>query len=151
MPSVFPASQHAVIKAILNRLVPAGAGFPGAGDLDLLVHLERAAGSSPAARRMFVHGVRQIGLESERRHARIFEDLAADDQDAVLRHVESQHPTFFEALVTHVYLGYYSHPAVIERLGLEARPPQPLGHVLPPFDPAITRSMSQRGPLYRQP
>jgi hypothetical protein len=99
---------------------------------------------------MFVEGMRQIGLESERHHTRGFEDLAAGEQDAVLRHVEQEHRAFFDALVSRVYEAYYSDPAVIQLLGLEVRPPQPLGHVLPPFDAAITRSMSTRGALYRK-
>ena len=98
---------------------------------------------------MFVEGMRRIGVESERRHAKVFEDLAAAEQDAVLRHVESEHRAFFEALVSQVYQGYYSHPAVIQLLGLEVRPPQPLGHALPPFDATLSRSMGQRGALYR--
>ncbi len=150
MARVFPASQHPLIRAVLNRLIPAGGGFPGAGDLDLLDHLDRAAVSSAGTRRMFVEGVRQIGLESERRHAKGFEDLAVAEQDAVLRNIESERRAFFETLVSHVYQGYYSHPTVIQLLGLEGRPPQPLGHALPPFDAAVTHSMSKRGALYRQ-
>jgi len=150
MAKVFPASQFPLLKAVLNRLIPAGGEFPGAGDLDLVDHLDRVAASSPAARRMFVDGLRQINLGSERRDARAFEDLAPAEQDAVLRNVEGEHRAFFEALVSHVYQAYYSHPAVIQLLGLEARPPQPLGHALPPFDAGITHSMSKRGTLYRQ-
>ena len=99
---------------------------------------------------MFVEGIRQVRLESERRHARAFEELAGAEKDAVLRHVEGASPRFFEALVSQVYQGYYSHPTVVRLLGLEVRPPQPLGHTLPPFDPTLMRSMSQRGALYRQ-
>ena len=69
----------------------------------------------------------------------------------MLRHVEGEHRAFFEGLVSHVYQGYYSHPTVIQLLGLEARPPQPLGYTLPPFDAAITRPMSKRGALYQRP
>ena len=150
MPSVFPASQHPMIRTVLNRLVPAGSGFPGAGDLDLLDHLDRAANASASSRRMFVEGFQRIALESESRHARVFEELSGSEQDSVLRHVESERRAFFEALVSRVYESYYSHPDVIRLLGLEARPPQPLGHTLPPFDSSVTRSMGQRGPLYRQ-
>ena len=151
MAGVFLASQHPMIRAVLNRLVPPTDGFPGAGELDLLDHLDRAASASAVTRRTFVEGVRRIGLESERRHAAAFEELSPAAQDEVLRHVEGEQRSFFEALVTHTYLGYYSHPSVIRLLGLEARPPQPLGHTLPPFDPTIVRPTSQRGPLYRQP
>jgi hypothetical protein len=150
MARVFPASQHPLIRAVLNRLIPAGGGFPGAGDLDLLEHLDRAACASAATQRVFVEGMRHSAIESERRHGRAFEDLAAAEQDAVLRYVEREHPAFFGALVSHVYQGYYSEPAVIALLGLEARPPQPQGHALSPFDVARARAMGQRGALYRQ-
>jgi hypothetical protein len=149
MARVFPAAQHPMIRAVLNRLIPADGGFPGAGELDLLDHLDRSACSSAETRRMFVEGMRQIGVESERR-ARAFEDLTPAEQDAVLRHVEGERRSFFEALVGQAYQAYYSHPAIVGLLGLEARPPQPLGHALPPFDVTLVRSMSQRAPLYRQ-
>lgn len=150
MAKTFPASQHPLIRAVLNRLIPADAGFPAAGDLDLIDHLDRAAGSSAGTRRLFVDGMRQIALESEQRHGQGFEDLDAAKQDAVLQHVEREHLAFFEALVRDVYQRYYSHPTVIQLLGMEARPPQPLGHMLPPFDAAVTRTMSKRAALYRQ-
>jgi hypothetical protein len=150
MARVFPASQHPLIKGVLNRLIPAGGPFPGGGDVDLIDRLDEAASSPVATRRMFVEGFRHISVASERRHARGFEDLTAAEQDAVLRTVESEDRAFFEALLSHVYQTYYSHPAVIQLLGLEARPPQPLGHALPPFDAAITHSMSKRGALYRK-
>ena len=150
MPSVFPVSQHPMIKAVLNRLVPAGAGFPGAGDLDLIELLDRAASAHASTRRMFVEGMRQISVESARRHGKSFQDLPAAEQDGLLRYVEGQQRAFFEALVSHVYTSYYSHATVIELLGLEVRAPQPLGHALPPFDPTITRAMSERRPFYRR-
>src|SRR5262245_49366836 len=139
MAGAFPDSQRPLLKAVLNRLVPPGGDFPGAGDLDLLDHLDRVACASPAARRMFVEGVRRIASESERRHGQSFEALASGEQDAVLRDVEALQRAFFESLVSHVYQAYYNHPTVIALLGLEARPPQPLGYALPPFDAAVTR------------
>jgi hypothetical protein len=144
-------SQVPLLKAAMNRLIPPGGHFPGAGELDLLDHLDRVACASPAARRTFVEGVRQIALESERRHGQSFEALASGEQDAVLRHVEAGQRAFFEALVSQVYQAYYNHPTVIALLGLEARPPQPLGHALAPFDAAIMRAPGERPALYRKP
>jgi hypothetical protein len=151
MARAFSDSQTPLLKAVLNRLVPPGGDFPGAGELDLLDHLDRVACASPAARRTFVEGVRQIALESERRHGQSFEALASGEQDAVLRQVEADQRVFFEALVSQVYQAYYNHPTIIALLELEARPPQPLGHALPPFDAAIMRSTSGRAALYRRP
>ena len=151
MSRAFSDSQVPLLKAALNRLVPPGGDFPGAGDLDLLDHLGRVACATPSALRMFMEGVRQIALESERRHGQSFEDLASGEQDAVLRQVETGQRAFFEAFVSTVYQAYYNHPAIIALLGLEARPPQPLGHALPLFDAAIIRSAAGRAALYRKP
>src|SRR5262245_53434943 len=103
MARAFPDSQIPLLRAALNRLVPPGGDFPGAGDLDLLDHLDRVACASPHARRMFVEGVRLIALESDRRHGTSFADLASAEQDAVLRHVETGQRAFFEAFVSAVY------------------------------------------------
>lgn len=151
MPRAFSGFQVPLLKAALNRLVPPGGDFPGAGDLDLLDHLDRVACTTPSTRRMFVEGVRQIALESERRHGQSFENLASGDQDVVLRQVEAGQGAFFEAFVSTVYQAYYNDSAVIALLGLEARPPQPLGHALPPFDAAIMRSTAGRAAIYRKP
>jgi len=151
MARAFPDSQIPLLRAALNRLIPPGGDFPGAGDLELLDHLDRVACGSPRARRMFVEGVRLIALESERRYGTSFEELAPADQDTVLQHVEAGQRVFFDAFVSEVYQAYYSHRTIIDLLGLEVRPPQPLGHVLPPFDAAVTRPTAGRRALYRQP
>ena len=151
MARAFSDSQIPLLRAALNRLVPPGGDFPGAGDLDLQDHLDRVACPSPRARRMFVDGVRLIALESGRRHGTSFEDLAPADQDTVLQHVETNQRAFWDVLVSEVYQAYYSHPTIIVLLGLEVRPPQPLGHALPSFDAAVTRPTAGRGALYRKP
>ena len=38
---------------------------------------------------------------------------------------------------------------VIELFGLEARPPQPLGFHLDPFDPAMVEKVRERGKIWR--
>jgi hypothetical protein len=149
MGRVFADAQVAVMRACLNRLIPAEGDFPGAGDLELVDHLDRVAAASTATRRMFAEGVRAIELESERRHTRAFAELDGPAQDAVLEGVERTHPLFFEALVCAVYGAYYSHPAVIEQLGLEVRAPQPLGHALAQFPAAITEAIGKRPAFYR--
>jgi hypothetical protein len=72
---------------------------------------------------------------------------------ATLQAIESTHPEAFGALIAAVYSLYYSDPAVarvIGRLtGHSAAPPQPQGHALPPFDPAMVAIPAARPPLYR--
>ncbi|MFT8244844.1 hypothetical protein [Roseomonas sp. BN140053] len=75
--------------------------------------------------------------------------------EATLRAVEAAEPEAFERVVTLAYIAYYTDPAVravIERVtGYEARPPQPLGYELPPFDEELLAVQRRRAPFWRDP
>jgi hypothetical protein len=150
MPAFFVASQQLLLSHILNRLVPASDDFPGAGDLGVASYVDTVVGRSAELKRLFAQGLTDIALASQALQGQDFFELAGDQKDVVLRQVETQQPAFFEALVQHTYSGYYSHPAVIRLLGLEARPPQPRGYHLEPLDLTLLDHVKQRGPLYRQ-
>jgi hypothetical protein len=92
----------------------------------------------------------QITLTSQAQYAQPFTALLEGQRDAVLHHVEAMAPEFFEALVTHTYSGYYSHPTIARLLGMEGRPPQPRGHHLEPLDLSLLDNIKQRQPIYRQ-
>ena len=68
----------------------------------------------------------------------------------MLRAVELARPAFFAALVDHTYRGYYTLPEVHRAVGWESRPPQPLGHQLPVFDPALLARQRERAPFWRR-
>src|SRR6185369_4571612 len=76
--------------------------------------------------------------------------LSVDGREAVLRRVEQSHAAFFEALVGHTYDGYYSHPTVIARLGLDPSPLHPRGHRVETVDAPDLARVAARGPLYRR-
>ncbi len=48
-----------------------------------------------------------------------FAQLSPDDRESVLRQVERSNADLFEALVRHTYDGYYGHPVVVTRLGID--------------------------------
>ena len=150
MPAFFVASQQMLLNAVLNRLIPATDDFPGAGDLGIASYVDTVVGRFADLRRLFAEGLTHIAMASQALQGQEFIALADDHKDAVLRQVETLHPTFFEALVQHTYSGYYSHPTVIRLLGLEARPPQPHGYHLEPLDLTLLDRVKQRGPIYRQ-
>jgi hypothetical protein len=145
----FSESQFQLMTSILNRIIPASGDFPGAGDLGLARYLDEVIGPSAELKRTFAASLTQITLESQHQHAGDFSTLSSEQQDALLRHMEASAPAFFAALVFHTYRGYYSHPLVLQRLGLEARPPQPRGHHLEPFDLRLLDTIRTRAPLYR--
>jgi hypothetical protein len=150
MPAFFVTAQQTLLSQVLNRLIPATDNFPGAGDLGVVSYVDTVVGRSTELKRLFAQGLMHIALTSQALQGQDFSALAEDQQDAVLRHVETLQPVFFEALVQHTYSGYYSHPTVIRLLGLEARPPQPRGYHLEGLDLTLLDNVKQRGPLYRQ-
>ena len=145
--SCFSESERRLLALVLDRLVPADGGFPAAGALGVALHVEGVVAAAPDTRRLFLYGLALI----DRAGPGEFSALTGAERDAVLRDVESSQPDFFRALLRHCYGGYYSHPEVIRRLGIEAEPPQPRGYHLDPFDVARLETVKRREPRYRLP
>lgn len=135
-----------LLAAVLDRLLPGDADWPAAGRLGLA-----------AAVRGFAAGGPDDGAGASRVLADLpadFETLAGEERDAALATRERDDPAGFEALINAAYTIYYTDPrvlAVVERLtGYAARPPQPLGHELPPFDERLLDRVKQRQPFWRR-
>jgi hypothetical protein len=126
------------LEAVLDTLLPGDGDWPAAGALDG-VAAQVAADVAPDALL-----------------AALPDDFAlrdADAREAALRRLEAGEPAVFERLVAAAYLAYYTHDAVRavleRRTGYEARPPQPLGYDLPPFDEALLEKQRRRAPFWR--
>ena len=156
---VLTDAQRELLTQVLDRIVPAGGGLPGAGEIGVAEFVERVSGSkqgqdrrprgggNPPATRLLVDGLKQIELTAG---SGAYADLDGDAQDEVLRAVESDSPDFFAELVRLTYVGYYSQPRIASALGLEARPPQPLGFELEQADLSPLDNVRKRGPVYRE-
>ena len=116
---------------------------------EVLDQLDDVAASKPDLGRLFHDGLAAIESASREAHSAAFADLAGDQKVQVLRTVEAESPESFAMLVRHTYAGYYSNPRIIEAMGLEARPPQPLGFDLDPFDPSTVEHVRERGKIWR--
>lgn len=147
---VLDPARKALLTAVLDRIVPPNGDLPGAGGLGVADAIDRTLGETPSLRRLFFDGLVRIEVAA----GGAFLGLGGEDQDAALRRVEAAEPAFFAALVNHTYRGYYVHHRVLKQLeasmGYPARPPQPLGHELPPFDPAILAKQREREPFWRR-
>lgn len=147
---VFDPDTRDLVAAVLDRLVPPHDDLPGAGGLEVGSFLERTLAGDAALRRLVLDGLRAIEIAA----GTSFASLAPDRQDTILAAVEAAHPAFFAALVNHTYRGYYTHPRVLEHLeathGYAARPPQPLGHALPPWDDDLLARQRDRAPFWRK-
>jgi len=139
------AAERELLRDVLDTLVPAGDGFPGAGEVALEHVLAVAAASAEADGRLGA-ALRAI---REAAGALAFAALGVDEREGALRRVEQSHSELFEALVRHTYDGYYSHPIVVARLGLDPGPVHPRGHRIDATDLPDLARVSARGPLYR--
>jgi hypothetical protein len=165
--TVLDDPQRTLLRAVLNRLVPqrvdvpdagalAGAGglpgagvLPGAGDLEVGMSIERTLGVSVRLRRLFLEGLADIAVAAHQQVGADFLTLDGPTQTTILEAVEQRQPAFFAALVEHTYRGYYTLAVVQRAVGFDPRPPQPLGHHLPPFDPSILDRQRNRAPFWR--
>jgi Gluconate 2-dehydrogenase subunit 3 len=144
-PSVLGPGQRQLLRLVLNRIVPARDDLPAAGDLGVGDEVERTLAVDARLRRLVLDGLQAIHISAPGP----FEGLDGPAQVAVLESVERQAPASFAALVEHTYRGYYTLPRVLAAIGVEPRPPQPLGHSLPPFDPALLAQQRERAPFWR--
>jgi hypothetical protein len=148
--AVLDDAQRALLRAALNCIVPARGDLPGAGDLEVGASIERTLARSVRLRRLFLDGLGEVAIASQRLTRMAFVGLEPAAQTSVLESVEQHAPAFFVALVEHCYRGYYTLAEVQRAVGFEPRPPQPLGHQLPPFDPALLEQQRQRAPFWRR-
>ena len=143
------AAGRDLLALVLDALVPAGAGFPGAGAVALDHVLAMAAASTDLERRLS-EVLRAVEETSQVAHGARLASLTVDDREDVLRRVEQAHPEVFDTLVRHTYDAYYSHPTVIARLGLDASPVHPRGHRVEAVDLLDLARVGARGPIYRR-
>jgi len=127
------------MRALFDTLLPGDAEFPAAGTLTLDMAGHERFGPALVA----VQALLPEGFDTQSPEARI----------TTLQGIEAAHRSEFDALILGLYSLYYTHPevsAVIRNVtGHSGAPPQPLGHDLAPFDPAMLAIPAARAPLYR--
>ena len=136
------AARRDLLAAVLDSLVPAGDGFP-AGSV-AVEHVLATAAVSPDVASLLERALAAIDDAPG-----AFARLGTDERERVLGRVEGTHRAPFDALVRHTYDGYYSHPAVLARLGLEPGPVQPRGHRIESTALPDLGRVVARGPIYR--
>jgi hypothetical protein len=131
-----------LLVAVLDVLLPGDADFPAASAVALASRLLDHPAFAEAARA----GVARLSPD--------FLGWNADRRTAAVAEWEGREPALFARLVTAAYSSYYSCPAVLKAVeevcGYAARPPQPEGYRLPPFDAALLRVPSSRPAHYRR-
>lgn len=138
--------KRALLRVLLDRLLPPNMELPGAGSMGLDEQVESEALLIPA------HGLALHTLLDALPPG--FAGMQGEEQDHMLKGLEAAMPEVFSMMVLMAYNAYYIDQRVlklIEReMGYEARPPQPLGYELKPFDESVLAKIRQRKPFWRQ-
>jgi hypothetical protein len=143
------ATRRDLLTHVLDTLVPATNEFPVAGS----AALDHVLGMACASTEVDALLCRALDLVegAARSTAADFAALDVDGRERVLRLAEATDGLTFDALVRHAYDGYYSHPAVLTRLGLEPGPLHPHGHRVEEVEiPDELARAAARRTIYRQ-
>jgi hypothetical protein len=135
-------AERAVLRAVMDRLIPPIDELPGAGAMGLVPEIEAMARQHGAFHRALTGLLDGLAAEG-------FTTVHVSVQDDAIRAFEKMQPVLFEALLEVVYLAYYADERVHRRIGWRSGALQPQGFELPPFDEAILGETRQRKPFWR--
>jgi hypothetical protein len=142
----FTETELATLASVLDEIIPPSADgrLPGAGEVGVATHVDRALANLPDLRSMVREGLRELEQAAESRHGRRFTALSRAERAAL---VAEQSCTF--PLTLHTFVGYYQAPRVVAALGMEPRPPHPQGYAMEPSDLSLLDPVRTRAPFYR--
>jgi len=148
--SGFSAEQEQVIAALIDAVVPPSddGRLPGAGELDLVPHVERSVRQSPMLRPVLDYGLSAIAELAGKRSPAGLKALSRADWAAVFAEFTAGDEFFTPAFMFLVYGGYYQHPRVVTVLGLEPRAPHPKGYEMGGDDWSLLDAVRRR-PRFR--
>jgi len=149
--NVLSTAQQRTLACVLDGLIPPGndGRLPGAGQLGLGTHIEEALRANPDLGLVIPPGLAAADEMARGHGADGFADLSQNQQLEVLTQIEPAQPAFIPTMMFHLCIAYYQHPAVLEGLGLEPRPPHPDGYEMGPDDLTLLEPVRRRGRIYR--
>ena len=149
---IFSEHQARNLVSVLDEIIPPSddGRLPGAGALGLVTAIEDAIRKSPDLKPAVVQGLDALQEIAKKGGVSEFAALDRAQRVASLNQIATTQPAFLPGLIFHSYCAYYQSGEVLEGLGLEARPPHPLGYVVAPSDPTLLDPVRARPKLYRE-
>ena len=146
-----PANQGALLRAAMDRIIPAGQGMPSAGEAGCLDYLVSTSQADDGLRTELTKALDAVQGSARAAFGRAFDALDVEEQIATLRRLEGADPLVFRGLRDAVYEAYYTRPDIRRRLGHEFYPPERPGPLPPPFEESILTRVRRMPILYRTP
>lgn len=140
--------MNEALRALLDTLVPPSADgrMPGAAGIpEVMQYIAQLAATMPDIGR----ALDLLDAESVARCGARFAAADEASRAAVLEQVSSREPAVLRQLALETVTCYYQQDAVLERLGLEARPPFPKGYQVLSGDLMLLNPVRARGRLWR--
>lgn len=106
--SGWSGSDQTLLKSILDQVIPASQDgrIPSAGALPRVAdYLSAKINNDTALDQLFRRGLTQANNIA----SAAFDTLDVDAQRAVVEQLEASEPAFFESLLRHIYMAYYSN------------------------------------------
>lgn len=121
------SQESATLTAVLDTLIPPSEDgrHPGAGALGLADSVIANCAHIPGLLAMVREGLHELERASAESRGVAFASLDPAQREQLLAQ-----QAFVFPLVIQVYIAYYQRPEVLAALGLEPRPPHPLGYRL---------------------
>ncbi len=140
----FSPDDLRTLQVLLDTLVPPrpDGRLPGAGALlgaEIAALLE-SSGVTPQV----ATGLRALEARAQQGGAAGFGALETAERETLLRSFDRDDPGFLPGLLFHTYSRYYQQAPVLRALGLEARPPHPLGYPLESGDWSLLDPVRRR-------
>lgn len=144
--------ERRALESVLDELIPPSRDgrLPGAGELGLVAHVEAVMAQQPDLVTAVAQGLAALAELVGDRGPQGFPDLPRPQKLEILNELATLQPAFLPGLVFHTYVGYYQSPRVLQALGMEGRPPAPLGYAMEPTDPSLLDAVRGRPKLYRE-
>jgi hypothetical protein len=142
------AARRETVRALLDMLVPASpdARMPAAGTLPEVLHqMEMLLAGLPA----LADALDRLQREATARHGAAFAALDHASRSALLDEFAARDPVLLQRLGLETVTCYYQQDAVMEALGMEARPPFPTGYQVIAGDLGLLKPVIARGRIYR--
>ncbi|MCB8822528.1 hypothetical protein [Microvirga rosea] len=136
--------EQETLRCVVSHMIPPSEelGLPGATDPAIFADILRSIGRDLPALRRSLQTVNEMAGGP-------LNTLPSSEQSAVLGTLRSSHADLAGILETVTVRCYYRDDRVMTSLGMEARPPFPLGFEVPQGDWSLLEPVRLRGKIYR--
>ena len=141
--------QQKTLNVVLDCIIPPSPerSLPGASEVGIWAFIVRLANSEAAG---IAEDIDWLGMQAAELLGEALEDVDKAQTLRCLARIREANPGRLDQLARLTMSCYYQHDAVLAGIGMEPRPPFPLGHTVVPGNLTLLEPVKQRGPIFRR-